>query len=182
MRKLIFKKIEDLVTRTPTLNRFFVFSIEELNNDYDGCLKIIENYLESHEDKIQEFEFDSWIDSETFHFVLLLKMTLDDSLSKHIKPSNILNSLLPSSTEVRILRERIQNVFLNYSWDFNTEENRKNVISELEMVLDIQGIQDKTTPANIDLGVLNFVINHEGNDLTLSEYLDAVADKKRFEN
>lgn len=182
MRELIFKKLEDLVTKTPTLNKFFVFSIDELNNDYEGCLESIETYLEPHKDKIQDFEFDSWIDSETFSFVLMLKMHLDDSLSKHIKTSNILNSLLPSSVEARILRERIQNVFLNYSWDFNDGENRKKIVSELEMVLDIQGIQDRTKPENIDLGVLNFIINHEGNDLTLSKYLEVVMSKKRFEN
>lgn len=182
MRELIFEKLEDLVTKTPTLNKFFVFSIDEINKDYEGCLESIEKYIEPHKDKIQDFEFDSWIDSETFSLVLMLKMHLDDSLSKHINPSNILNSLLPSSIEARILRERIQNVFLNHNWEFNNEENRKKMASELEMIIGIQGIQDKTTPVNMDLGVLNFTISHEGNDLTLSRYLDVVASKKRFEN
>lgn len=182
MRKLIFKKLEELVTKTPTLNKFFVFSIEELSNDYEGCLESIENYLDQHKDKIEDFEFDSWIDSETFNIIVMLKMSLDYSLARHMKPSNVLNSLLPSSVESQILRERIQEIFLNYNWDFNTEENRKKMILELEMVLGIQGIQDRTTPQNIDLGVLNFIFNHEGQDLTLSGYLDAVAAKKRFEN
>lgn len=181
LRNTIFNKLENLQTETPTLNKFFVFSQEEIGNDYEGCLESIEDFLEKNKDKIRDFEFDSWIDSETFDQVLMLKMYLDPSLERHLNRSNVLNNLLPSSVEVRILRERIQGVFFNYSWDFNTEENRKKMIQEIEIVLGIQGIQDRTTPENTDLGVLNFIFNHEGKDLTLSDYLDAVASKKRFE-
>ena len=181
MRELIFKKIEELQTKKPTLNRFFVFSIEEVTNDYEGCLESIEIYLESHKDKIKDFEFDSWIDSEDFSLVLMLKMKLDESLSKHIMPSNILNCLLPSSTESRILRERIQNIFLNYSWDFNKEENRKNMIKELEIALSLQDIEDKTTPENIDMGFLNFIIKAENKEITINEYLESIEKIKIFE-
>ena len=45
MRELIFKKIEELQTKTPTLNKFFVFSIEELGADYEGCLESIEKQV-----------------------------------------------------------------------------------------------------------------------------------------
>lgn len=183
MRDLIFKKIEELQTKIPTLNKFFVFSIEELGNDYEGCLESIENYLETHKDKIKDFEFESWIDSEDFSFILMLKMKLVDSMSRHLIPSSVLNSLLPSSVEARILRERVQNIFLNYAWDFSTEETRKNIIRELEITLALEkSIEDRTTPENVDMGFLNFIINHEGEELTLTKYLEKIEAKKRFES
>ncbi len=181
MRELIFKKIEELQLKTPTLNKFFVFSIEEITKDYEGCLESIEGYLETHKDKIEDFEFESWIDSEDFSFILMLKMKLVDSMSRHLIPSSVLNSLLPSSVEARILRERVQNILLNYSWEFSDEATRKNIIRELEICLSVENIEDRTTSENIDRGVLNFIINQDSEELTISEYLSKIGNKKRFE-
>ena len=113
----------------------------------------------------------------------MLKMKLVDSMSRHLTPSTLLNSLLPSSVEARILRERIQNIFFNYAWDFNNEENRKNIIRELEITLALEkNIEDRTTPENADMGFLNFIINHGGEELTITKYLEKIEAKKRFES
>ena len=52
---------------------------------------------------------------------------------------------------------------------------------EIEYILGAS-IIDKTTDSNCDLGVTNFVVIDDSNEMTLLEYLDAVAAKKRHEN
>lgn len=66
MRNKIFDKIWDLQTKVPTINKFFSFNLEDLNDNPEKCLKEIEDYLERHWDKIEDFSFESWIDEETF--------------------------------------------------------------------------------------------------------------------
>jgi hypothetical protein len=52
---------------------------------------------------------------------------------------------------------------------------------EIEYILGVT-IIDKTTDTNSDQGVANFVVIDDSNEMTLTEYLDAVAAKKRHEN
>ena len=55
-----------------------------------------------------------------------------------------------------------------------------NLKQEMEYILGAS-IIDKTTDSNCDLGVTNFVVIDDSNEMTLLEYLDAVAAKKRHE-
>lgn len=181
MKDLIFEKIWNLQTNTPTLKKFFSFSLEDLQDNPEECLKEIEDYLEKHKDKIVDFSFDSWIDEETFRPILMMKMYLVESLSMHIYPSNTFNSLLPSSKEAMLLRERITNVMNEYNFEFNTEDVRKLILEKLKYVLGGIEIIDLTTFENIDKGVANFIVKHEDNEMTLQEYLELVASKKRHE-
>ena len=52
---------------------------------------------------------------------------------------------------------------------------------EIEYILGVT-IIDKTTDSNSDQGVANFLVIDDSNEMTLAEYLDAVAAKKRHEN
>lgn len=181
MRNKIFDKIWDLQTKIPTINKFFTFTIEDLRDDPEGCLDAIESYLERHKDKIQDFSFESWIDEATFTPVLMMKMVPVPEISQHLFPSNLFNSLLPSSRESEILRNRITNVLNKYAFEFNDDTTRKNMTKDLEFSLSGIEIIDKTTFENIDKGILNFIVKYEGNEMTLEEYLELVASKKRYE-
>jgi hypothetical protein len=181
VRKLIFDKLEELLNKPATLNKFFVFTLYDLKHDSEGCIEVIEDYLEQHKDKIEDFSFESWIDEETFKPILMMKMTPVPELAKHLFPSNILNQLLPSSKESDILRNRITNVLEKYAFEFNVEDTRKLIINDIEFVLSGVEVIDKTTFENIDKGILNFIVRHEDHEMTLPEYLDLVASKKRYE-
>jgi hypothetical protein len=52
---------------------------------------------------------------------------------------------------------------------------------EIEYILGVT-ILDKTTELNVDQGVANFIVIEDSNEMSLGEYLDAVAAKKRHEN
>jgi hypothetical protein len=182
MRDKIFKKIEELQRREPTLKKFFVFSLEDLQDDQEGCLEVIEDFLESNKDKIEDFEFENWIDEATFSPVLMMKVSLVPDMSLHLTNNKIFNMLVPSSVESHLLREEIQGVLSRYQWEFNTEETRKSMINDLSFRLGTLDIEDRTTPDNIDQGILNIIIKKDGKDLTISEYLDLISEKKRFED
>lgn len=182
MRDKIFKKIEELQRREPTLKKFFVFTLEDLQDDPEGCLEVLEDYLETNKDKIEDFEFETWIDEATFSPVLMMKITLVPDMSLHLTNNKVFNMLVPSSVEAEILREEIQSVLARYQWEFNDEETRKSIINDLSFRLGTLEMRDITTPDNIDQQILNIVIKKDGKDLTLSEYLNSIADKKRFED
>ena len=181
IRNLIFKKIEKLQREPQTLKKFFVFSIEDLNQDYEGCIQVIEDYIESHKDKILDFEFESWVDESAMIPVVMMKIHLVPSLSSHLMSIKQLNNLLPSSTESDIVREEISEILSKYSWDLNTEETRKSIMDNIKFRLDIESIEDRTSPENIDSGILNFVIKKDGLEMNINEYLDHIASEKRFE-
>jgi len=181
MRDQIFDKIWELQTQKPTINKFFTFSIEDLRDDPGGCIDAIEEYLERHHDKIENFTFDAWIDEATFTPVLMMRMNPVAAIANHLFPSNLLNSLLPSSREADLLRERITNILGKYAFDFNDEGTRIRVASELGFIFPEAEIVDKTDEENIDKGILNFIIRLEGHDYTLEEYLELIASKKRHE-
>lgn len=181
MKDLIFEKIWNLQTSTPTLKKFFSFNLEDLQDNPEECLKEIEGYLEKHKDKIVDFSFDQWIDVDTFRPILMMKMYVVESLAMHLYPSNTFNSLLPSSKEAMLIRERITNMIGEHVFEFNTEEARKVIIEKLKYILGGVEIIDKTTFENVDKGILNFIVRHEDHEMTLEEYLELVASKKRPE-
>lgn len=181
MKDIIFEKIWNLQTSTPTLKKFFSFNIEDLQDNPEECLKEMEDYLEKHKDKIVDFSFDTWIDEETFRPILMMKMYLVESLAIHLYPSNTFNSLLPSSKEAMLIRERITNIISEHAFEFNTEEARKLIIEKLKYILGGLEIIDLTTFENVDKGVTNFIVKHEDNEMTLQEYLEFIANKKRHE-
>jgi Trp operon repressor len=181
MRELIFEKIEELQRKTPTLKKFFSFSLEKLNDNPEECLKEIEEYLEKHKDKITDFSFDFWIDEETFKPIILIKINLIKSLSDHLYHGNILNLFLPSSMEEIILRERISNVLLNYNFDLNSRETRNEILEKISYILDGVEMEDITTNENIYRGIMNLVIIKDVNKIGIDEYLKLIGNKKRHE-
>jgi hypothetical protein len=181
VRKLIFDKLEALLNKPATINKFFVFTLEDLKHDSEGCIEVIENYLEQHKDKIEDIEFDTWIDEATFSPVVMMRMIPNKELGRYLHITNVLNSLLPSSIEAHLLRERVTGVFEKFQFEFNEASIRNNMKQEIEYILGVT-IIDKTTDTNSDQGVTNFVVIDDSNEMTLAEYLDAVAAKKRHEN
>jgi len=181
VKKLIFNKIESLLNKPATINKFFVFTLEDLKHDPEGCIEVIEDYLEQHKDKIEDIEFDTWIDEETFSPVVMMRMIPNKELAKYLYNSNVINNLLPSSVEAHLLRERVTGVLEKYEFEFNETSIRNSMKQEIEYILGAS-IIDKTTDSNCDLGVTNFVVIDDSNEMILLEYLDTVAAKKRHEN
>jgi hypothetical protein len=181
VKKLIFDKLEALLSKPATINKFFVFTLEDLKHDSEGCIEVIENYLEQHKDKIEDIEFDTWIDEATFSPVVMMRMIPNKELGRYLHITNVLNSLLPSSIEAHLLRERVTGVFEKFQFEFNEPSIRNNMKQEIEYILGVT-ILDKTTELNVDQGVANFIVIEDSNEMSLGEYLDAVAAKKRHEN
>jgi len=107
-------------------------------------------------------------------------MIPNKELAKYLYNSNVINNLLPSSVEAHLLRERVTGVLEKYEFEFNETSIRNSMKQEIEYILGAS-IIDKTTDSNCDLGVTNFVVIDDSNEMTLLEYLDAVAAKKRHE-
>lgn len=184
IRDLIFKKIENLQRDAQTIKKFFPFTMEDLNDDPEGCIEVIEDYLEQHKDKILDFEFESWIDESAMIPVLMLKIKLIPGMSKFLMSMRQLNNLLPSSVESDIIREEITEIFSQHQWEFNTKENRAVIAHKIKygLGLTFDDVEDRTTPEQIDKGGFNFILKKGDSEMTIEEYLQSIADKKRFED
>ena len=184
IREMIFNKIEKLQREPQTIKKFFPFTMEDLNDDPEGCIEVIENYLEQHKDKILDFEFESWIDESAMIPVLMLKMDLVPSMSKFLVSMRALNNLLPSSVESDIMREEITEIFAQHQWEFNDEKTRTTIANKLKYGIGLifDDVEDRTTPEQIDKGSVNFILKKGDSEMTIEEYLQSIADNKRFED
>lgn len=181
IKNLIFNKLEVLLNKPTTINKFFVFSLDDLKHDPEGCIDVIVNYLTHHKNKIEDIEFDMWIDEETLSPVVMMRMIPNKELAKFLYSSNILNNLIPSSSEAHLLRNRVTNVLEKFEYGFSKTSERNNIKNEIEYILGVT-IKDRTLDNNFDKGVANFFVIKDSNEMSLEEYIDAVQAKKRHEN
>ncbi len=181
IRDSIFKKIESLQRGPKAIKKFFPFTMEDLTDDYEGCIEVIENYIDMHKDKIMDFEFESWIDDVSMSPVLMMKMYLVPTIANHLSNIGPLNNLLPSSIEVDIIREEITNIISEYQFEFNDEKTRANLASRLKFKLSVDDVIDRTHTELVDEGKFKFIIVKDGKEMELNEYLDYIANQKRFE-
>ena len=181
IRETIFEKIESLQRGPKTIKKFFPFTIEDLIEDYEGCIEVIEDYIDTHKDKIMDFEFESWIDEVSMTPVLMMKIYLVPTIASHLSNVVYLNNLLPSSVESDIIREEITNIISEYREGFNGEKTRSDLANKLRLKLMVDDILDKTSDEGRDNQEFTFVVVKEGKELELNEYLDQIAAQKRFE-
>jgi hypothetical protein len=181
IRDLIFKRIEKIQREPQTLKKFFVFNNTDLTDDYEGCIEVIEDYLEQHQDKIKDFSFDTWIDEVTMQPVLMMKIELVPTMSIHLSNNFILNNLLPSSVEADILREEISEIFSQHAFEFNDEQTRKSIISKIKFRLPLIDIEDRTSNEDIDNARFNFVVIKGREEMTLNDYIESISKEGRFE-
>ena len=181
IRETIFEKIESLQRGPKTIKKFFPFTIEDLIEDYEGCIEVIEDYIDTHKDKIMDFEFESWIDEVSMTPVLMMKIYLVPTIASHLSNVVYLNTLLPSSVESDIIREEITNIISEYREGFNGEKTRSDLANKLRLKLMVDDILDKTSDEDRDNQEFTFVVVKEGKELELNEYLDQIAAQKRFE-
>jgi hypothetical protein len=181
IRRKIFEKIENLQRGPKTIKKFFPFTMEDLIEDYEGCIEVIESYIEMHKDKIMDFEFKSWIDEVSMTPVLMMKMYLFPTIASHLSNISHLNNLLPSSVEADIIREEITNIISEYKWDFISKETRSDLANRLKFKLGADDVIDRTTDADVDNNKYFFFLAKGDKELELNEYLNSIADRKRFE-
>jgi hypothetical protein len=87
----IYNKIIDRLQQSidrPSIVKFFEFSIEELQDNPDR-LRDIAEYLKLHEDKYEDFEIHTWIDSTTMKPVFMIKLYPNEDIRKNIQTGRI---------------------------------------------------------------------------------------------
>jgi hypothetical protein len=87
----IYNKIIDRLQQSidrPSILKFFEFTIEELQDNPDR-LRDIAEYLKLHEDKYEDFEIHTWIDSNTMKPVFMIKLFPNEDIRKNIHTGRI---------------------------------------------------------------------------------------------
>jgi prolyl 4-hydroxylase len=70
------------------LTKFFEFSLEKMQDEPISVFDEIYSYLQSYEDKIEDFSLESYIHPETFKVILMVKILPIEEIRKHLLMSH----------------------------------------------------------------------------------------------
>jgi len=113
--------------------------------------------------------------------VLMMKMYLVPTIANHLSNIGHLNNLVPSSVESDIIREEITNIISEFQWEFNDEKTREVLANRLKFKLGAEDIIDRTTREDVGNNKYTFYVVKNGKELELNDYINHIAEKKRFE-
>jgi hypothetical protein len=82
MREKIIEKLK--TEKESYIVKMFSFSMEDLQDNPEECLREISDYLESIKKKYRDFEFLSWVDEETFAPKLLMIVYPADEIASQM--------------------------------------------------------------------------------------------------
>lgn len=180
IKDIIESKILETARKEGRIRKKFVFSpsgfyMERVNRE-------IEKYLIENSDKIEDFDLEYRIDSETFDHVIELNILPIKSIRKSMTPHLALIGLLSEDNASLVLREKIQKMLMEYEWEFNSPETRKMISRDLSSILGVTSIVDKTSPEDVDSSIMKlFVLEDDGNEVSINEYVKKIAKRWKKE-
>lgn len=179
IKDLIQSKILEAARKEPRLTKRFKFNATEFYEE--RVISEIEKYILENSDKIEEFDLDYKIDSDTFAHVIEMRILPVKWIRKSMTPHLALLGILPVNDAILVLREKIQKMLMDYEWEFNRPETRKSIIQDLQSILGVGVIIDKTTPENVDNSILNLFIKDDDEEISINDYIKKIARKWKKE-
>jgi hypothetical protein len=176
-------KLFDLQTKGKSLHKIFRFSSTDLADNSNKCLEEISGYIEKHSNNIVDYDFDSWTDEETMGTVILLRMRLTPILDQALMSSPAIHNLLSTELQYSFLLEEITNLMSLYSFEFNTEDTRKEICARLydrisPYISENFNIVDRTSIDEVDKDATNFRAKlDDDKEITLFDLLDRATSK-----
>jgi hypothetical protein len=127
----LIEKIQDKLKASQLEEKYIrkVFKFPSVDYQDDPCqlLVEIEDYLVQHYDKIQDFDFESYIDSETMQTVLVLRMYPSKDISKHLQSNQNIDRIANCDARITIIRSGIKRIVESYLYEFNNERTRNEI-------------------------------------------------------
>jgi hypothetical protein len=181
--KKIQEKLSEMQESTPVLRKHFNFSLEKLQDNPEECLGEIENYLEQHSERIEDFSFESYIDEETFAPVLIMKVTPVAPIRNSMTSFDFVGRLFTPQSVASAIRENLEKIFANYLFEMNDKETRLHMSKDMEKALIFRDyyptLSDITTSRDIDAGSFKFIVNLNDNEMTIGEYLEMISERTK---
>ena len=162
MKTKIYTRLLEMQAKKTQLRKVFFFTIEKLQDDPQECFRQIEEYLTKHEDKIEDFYFENYIDEATFAPILVVHVIPKPEWS-HGEPNSVWENLLPDDLKdkMTLLKNDIMEILSSYKFEINDKETREHIVGVLENMiskkhnLDVK-IMDRTDNAHEDMNTMQF--------------------------
>jgi len=121
----IQKKLKESQEAKKYIRKTFEYNVSDYQDDPLSILIDIENYLNNHSDKIEDFQFSSYVDSETFKTVLVLRLYPKDVIAKHILEDDNIERLASYNVKPLVVKSVIQEVLQSFVFENNDESLNK---------------------------------------------------------
>lgn len=182
LNSLIKQKLQKLVDeKDKTIRKVFSFSLEELQDNPRKSFIAIKEYIKEHEDKIEDFWFDSYIDENTFMPMLVLHVLPVESIREHLINthwSHIANlNVIPYTIE-----DNVNKIFNSFLFEFNNQTTRKQLASMIEQLIKLYTdtefrIEDRSDE---DSNSVILTVVSEYGELSMNEFLFLLADNNKL--
>jgi len=80
----IIERLQQSVDR-PSIYKHFHFTLEDMQDNPDRLMEIAD-YLEKYKGNYENFRIHTWVDSDTLRPIIMIELTLNEELRKHMKP------------------------------------------------------------------------------------------------
>jgi hypothetical protein len=184
---LIKEKLHALTEeRNKTIRKVFEMSIEEIQDNPRKSYQTIKDYIKQHEDKIEDFWFDSYVDENTFTPMLVLHVlpiaSIRDSLI-----NNYWNNIVNLNVIPFVVEDKISEIFQQFIFEFNDFSTRKHLSSMIEQLIKFYTnveffIDDDTSKDQSDSGQISLIAVSEYGTMPLNEFLFLLSEKNMFHN
>jgi hypothetical protein len=184
---LIKEKLHVLTEeRNKTIRKVFEMSIEEIQDNPRKSYQTIKDYIKQHEDKIEDFWFDSYVDENTFTPMLVLHVlpiaSIRDSLI-----NNYWNNIVNLNVIPFVVEDKISEIFQQFIFEFNDFSTRKHLSSMIEQLIKFYTnveffIDDDTSKDQSDSGQISLIAVSEYGTMPLNEFLFLLSEKNMFHN
>jgi len=126
------KGLEDHLRNSGSIKKFYRIGPD---TNKETLLSSISEFLESNSSKIYSYEFDSWVDSETFETVIMVTMQLVPTLEYHLVPSPVIYSMLTPEMKQDFLQNLVTKTILHYTFELLDKKTGDAVANDLNLKL-----------------------------------------------
>lgn len=175
-------KIDQIHYKERKIKKIFKFNSIDLKDKPQSCFSEILDYLTKNKDKIKDFDLEYWIDPDDFSNVICLNILPSDEISNNFSPLYPIFGITSREAILNSIRESIQNILSEYSWDFNSKKNRDEIRQKISKILRVK-IEDKTRKEQRSSNVTYFkAITEKGEEYTLDSYIEKISKNGKKSN
>jgi hypothetical protein len=178
----IYTRLVEMQDRHIELRKVFKFTVEKLQDEPQSCLREIEEYLKEHDDKIEDYWFQSYIDENTFEPHMVMNVVPNSHWRSMMQKNTLFENMLPRHLRVGILEKRVRDIMESYLFEMNSKETRHKMALDIEKAIFEPGkrlrVLDSTTEEEADSGGFSFIVKDEEEETSLKEYLVKVVSSK----
>lgn len=181
LNQLIKQKLQTLVDdKEKTIRKVFNFSLEELQDNPRKTFTTIRSYLKEHEDRIEDFWFDSYVDENTFMPILVLHILPIESIRNHL-----INTHWKHIADLNIIpytiEDNVNKIFNSFTFEFNDYTTRKQLSAMIEQLIKLYTTVDfKIEDRTEEDSAVNLSIASEYGETSLNEFLFILADNNKL--